>query len=135
MICLKKSQCIYENSISFQISRERLKSSKKQCSPKKINTYIIFHMRAQLIFSTLMMILTQYGSLLIAASCESGIKSHFYGTFNKPQWLFIEKQSTMGSKPLKSSCIFTSLISSDDHNLCFWLIRDMKIFALNQCGK
>ena len=65
----------------------------------------------QLIFSTLMMILAQYGSLLIAASCESGIKSHFYGTFNKPQWLFIEKQSPMGSKPLWSQVAFLHQIS------------------------
>ena len=33
----------------------------------------------------LMMILEQYGALLIASPCESGIKSSFYGTFNKLQ--------------------------------------------------
>ena len=37
-----------------------------------------------------MMILEQYGALLIASPCESGIKSSFYGTFNKLQWLFME---------------------------------------------
>ena len=80
----------------------------------------------QLIFSTLMMILAQYGSLLIAASCESGIKSHFYGTFNKPQWLFIEKQSTMGSKPLKSSCIFKVGIFWEGHKI--WKNLPLKIW-------
>ena len=37
-----------------------------------------------------MMISEQYGALLIASPCESGIKRSFYSPFNKLQWLFME---------------------------------------------